>query len=198
TGVGVSVERYLCANETKCPTFLWIPTVSPSAAKRGTRVNARGIDVNRHFREDATDPEVRAVMAIMRRYRFDLHLSFHEDGDRTREFYLYDTDDAPHDAALAQLFAEMEHIGIAPYSGEDDAKSALKVRIRNGYFSERWDGGGFTRRALAGQSTIYAVRSGIAKRGITLEIPGKAPQDVKDKLVAIIFQHFFANAKRDE
>lgn len=195
--VALSVERYLASRAESMPDYIFVPEVSPSAARLGTRNNAAGHDVNRMFTDAACDMEVRANQTLMYNRAFDLFLSFHEDTDRTNEWYFYDTDDAPNDAGIRNLFARAAEAGITPYSGPDGTTDGAVV-IRDGYFSEQWDGGGFTREALAGQAPIYAVRKGIAKHAITLEIPGKAPQEVKDRLVAVIMEHFTANAKRDE
>ncbi len=193
-GVIAPVREFLRAHAKDMPGFVFVPEVSPSAVTKGSRWNAAGNDVNRMFADTSPDAEVRANLALMHTGTFDLFLSFHEDTDRMWEWYIYDTDDTPKDAGTRNLFAAAADIGVAPYSGSDGTADGA-VTIRDGYFSERWEGGGFAREALVGQATIYAVRSGIAKRAITLEIPGLAPQDVKRKLVAIIFQHF-ANAKR--
>lgn len=189
-GVIGSVERYLKANAARLPCFVWVPEVSPSAVRRGTRKNANRVDLNRSFRDDATDAEIRANLALMQRWAgpFRLFLSFHEDRDREREWYLYDTDDAPQSAWLTGLLSAAEEIGVAPYSGPDNDTDEA-VTIRNGYFSERWDGGGFTRKELYGQAPIYTIRNNLALRGFTFEVPGRAPWEVKDRLVAVIFEH---------
>lgn len=187
-GVISSIEGYYLTHEEDMSDYIFVPEVSPSARRLGTRNNAAGHDVNRMFTDAACDMEVRANQALMYNRAFDLFLSFHEDTDRTNEWYLYDTDNDPHDAGIRDLFARAAEAGVTPYSGPDGTTDGA-VTIRNGYFSEQWDGGGFTREALSGQAPIYAVRKGIAKRGITLEIPGKAPQEVKDKLTALVFQH---------
>lgn len=187
-GVISSVERYLTSHAEAMPEFIFVPEVSPSAVAKRTRKNAAGRDVNRMFTDVSPDLEVRANQAIIHNHWFDLFLSFHEDPERTNEWYLFDTNDYADSASIRDLFAAATDAGITPYSGPDGTIDGT-VLIRNGYFSEQWPGGGFTRERLSGQAPIYAVRKGIAKRGLTLEIPGLAPQDVKDKLVAIIFEH---------
>lgn len=196
-GVVASVEACALTHTEQIRDCIIVLGVSPSAGRLGTRNNAAGHDVNRMFTDAACDMEVRANQTLMYNRAFDLFLSFHEDTDRTNEWYLYDTDDAPDDAGIRNLFARAAEVGVTPYSGPDGTTDGAVV-IRDGYFSEQWDGGGFTREALAGQAPIYAVRKGIAKRAITLEIPGLAPQKVKNELVAVIFNHFIANAKQDE
>lgn len=201
-GAMKSIRCFIAGNEERMPHFLWIPEVSPSAARLGTRKNARGVNVNRVFRDDTAEDEARANINVWQRHRFTLHLSFHEDPDLTDRFYVYDTADAPKSPEIHGLLAAAESCGLRRYTGYDDRRSPLKVRIRDGYFSERWKGGGFKVPALSGQATIYTVTKGIAKRGFTIEVPGKATQERKNILVAAILNHFIAlhnaNAKRDE
>ncbi|MDO8584903.1 MAG: hypothetical protein Q7R85_02140 [bacterium] len=191
-GVIAPVTEYLRAHAQDMPNFIFVPEMSPSAVRLRRRRNASGNDVNRMFADESPDTEVRANLMLMYTGTFDLLLTFHEDHERSNKWYLYDTDDASESKEIQNLFADAAKIGVNPHSGSD-WKGVGSVVIRNGYFSEQWRGGGFTRKRLAGQATVYAVRKGIAKRGITLEIPQRAPREVKEKLVAIIFQHF-ANA----
>ena len=72
---------------------LWVvPTYNPDGLARGTRRNARGIDLNRNFPHDwadldgsyesgpraASEPETRAMMAFLREVRPHRVLSFHQ------------------------------------------------------------------------------------------------------------------------
>lgn len=201
-GVMKSVRCFIAGNEERVPNFLWVPEVSPSATRLGTRCNARGVNVNRVFRDDTAEDEARANINVWQQHRFTLHLSFHEDPDLADKFYVYDTANAPKSPEVLGLLAAAENCGFKRYTGYDAPKSRLKVAIRDGYFSERWDGGGFRVPALAGQATIYTVTKGIARRGFTIEVPGKATQERKNVLVAAILNHFIAlhdaNAERDE
>lgn len=201
-GVMKSVRCFIAGNEERMPDFLWVPEVSPSAAKRGRRRNARDVDVNRVFRDDTTEEEALVNMAVWQQHRFTFHLSFHEDPERTGEFYVYDTADAPESPEILGLLAAAESYNLRRYTGYDAPKSPLRVKVRNGYFSEWWKGGGFKVRALAGQATVYTVTKGIAGRGFTIEVPGKATQERKNAIVAAILNHFIAlydaNARRDE
>lgn len=201
-GVKKSVGCFIADNEERMPDFLWVPEVSPSAARLGTRRNARGVDVNRVFGDDTEEVEAQANISVWQRHRFTLHLSFHEDTDRTNEFYVYDTADAAESVEAQGLLAAAERFGFTRYTGTDNWRSKLSVNIVNGYFSERWKGGGFRTPALSGQATIYTVTKGIAERAFTIEIPGKAPQERKNILVAAILNHFIAihekNANRDD
>ncbi len=72
---------------------LWIvPTYNPDGLARGTRKNARGVDLNRNFpyrwtdldgryesgRKPASEPETRAMMRFLKDVRPDHILSFHQ------------------------------------------------------------------------------------------------------------------------
>lgn len=72
---------------------LWVvPVVNPDGLARGTRSNARGVDLNRNFPRGwvdldgryesgprpASEPETRAVMTFLDRVRPDRLLSFHQ------------------------------------------------------------------------------------------------------------------------
>ena len=72
---------------------LWvIPTYNPDGFARGTRRNARGVDLNRNFPwswadldgnyesgpHPASEPETRAVMAFLKQVRPDRVISFHQ------------------------------------------------------------------------------------------------------------------------
>jgi N-acetylmuramoyl-L-alanine amidase len=72
-----------------------VRTFNPDGASRGTRQNARGVDLNRNFpsrwrgggrpfdtyypgRSVASEPEARALMRLVRRIRPDLSIHFHQ------------------------------------------------------------------------------------------------------------------------
>ena len=72
---------------------LWVvPVYNPDGLARGTRKNARGVDLNRNFpyhwadldgnyesgAKPASEPETRAMMRFLRRVRPDRILSFHQ------------------------------------------------------------------------------------------------------------------------
>ncbi|MGK2954389.1 MAG: M14 family zinc carboxypeptidase [Solirubrobacterales bacterium] len=98
---GVRVVRRLRKydpNGARQVEFWTITTVNPDGIARGTRKNARGVDLNRNFpyRFDpnlnggynsgprpASEPETRAVMKLARKVRFDLAIWYHQPWGRT-------------------------------------------------------------------------------------------------------------------
>lgn len=73
------------------PDADWIicPLLNPGGLARGTRENARGVDLNRDYR-GRLEPETRAHVRWLRRQpAFDLALCLHEDWESTG-FYLYE------------------------------------------------------------------------------------------------------------
>jgi protein MpaA len=73
---GIAVVSRL---ERTHPSFdLWvIPTVNPDGCARGTRPNARGVDLNRDFYAK-TQPETRAVAAFIRRINPRVSIWYHQ------------------------------------------------------------------------------------------------------------------------
>lgn len=77
--------------------FHWVvaPFLNPSGLRRGTRVNARGIDLNRDFFRMRSE-EIRALTGWWcgRERGCDLHFSLHEDWE-AEGFYLYEINTGP-------------------------------------------------------------------------------------------------------
>ena len=86
-GVIPSVKDVLDSHLPQLKSLLYIPEVSPSAVKLGTRTNAQGNDINRSFIEGTLDEEARLIMEIVRSYEPALCVSMHEDSER---LYIYD------------------------------------------------------------------------------------------------------------
>jgi len=68
------VFKYLRKNYRELPDFLYIPHLSPSAVKKGTRKNKFGHDLNRSFLKRATDKEALTVKRILSKRKFTLFI----------------------------------------------------------------------------------------------------------------------------
>ncbi|MCZ4495874.1 MAG: murein peptide amidase, partial [Thermoleophilia bacterium] len=97
---GLDVLRQLRYATPPAGVRLWlIPTVNPDGERRRTRQNARGVDLNRNYpggwqpigspwqtyypgRAAASEPETRAVQALVRRVRPDVTLWYHQHANR--------------------------------------------------------------------------------------------------------------------
>lgn len=93
---GIAVTRFLVSQAPLAGVRLWlIPDVNPDGAVEETRVNARGVDLNRNFsfrwrhqgvpgsryysgRRPASEPETRAIEAFIRRTRPGLAIWLHQ------------------------------------------------------------------------------------------------------------------------
>lgn len=83
------VSEAVLKYKKELPPFIFVPIVSPSAVERKTRVNESGTDMNRGFFSDSLDPEVQANIEIVKKEKFDLFVSFHEDWEFS-DYYIYD------------------------------------------------------------------------------------------------------------
>ena len=69
---------------------LWLcPCLNPAGFKANTRVNARGIDLNRGYLNPVAEEILAHIAWLQRQPPFDLCLMFHEDWE-SRGFYLYE------------------------------------------------------------------------------------------------------------
>lgn len=185
-----AVGRYLKAHEAVLPDFIWVPEVSPSAVRLGTRQNQRGVDLNRVFFDGAKEPEVGANLAVLRGRRFRHFLSVHEDLTADR-FYMYEHDDNSDTPAMARLCRRLAGSGIGLYEGLDDTDPVLCNEIRKGYFSSRW----LERDAGRPDGTVegYVGHNRLADgRIVTAEVPGLATMEKKDMIVAWLFEYLLS------
>ncbi len=185
-GVIGSVQRHLERNEQKLPDFVWVPEVSPSAVRLGTRQNERGRDVNRICTVEATDPEVVLNRMVVDGKQFDLFIDFHED-PTTDAFYLYDSIDVRRTAALEKLYTDIQELGVPLYHGLDDEELGLHVDtgyvVCTEYDSAPELGNIYTTWRYLKDHDI------VRGRFLNPEVPGKVSQGVKDTVTALLFTY---------
>lgn len=175
-----AVKKYL----NKLPPFIFIPKASPSAMRQRTRFNQEKIDFNRHFFDDTQSNEVKIIMNIVKKYKFDLCVSFHED-PRQEEFYCYDCGENQNCFKIKNFQQAARALGFKFFNGIDDhADPALGHQFIDGYIRIPQD------RCLQDNGTFehWAMRRGIIKRILTPEIPGKLPKNKKQQLVELFFR----------
>lgn len=178
------VDNYVEQHEQELPDFLFIPQVSPSAVAQKTRKNTWGHDVNRNFFASATDPEALALMKFLKDFRFAVCIDFHEDPDRLRGCYLYDSDRFTFED-LTKLRHALLQSGASLYTGIDDPADAhLGWRVRDGYISMPFD----SLPRQAGFSGRWFLEQKIVTRTFTVEVPGQAQIALKRRLVAAILE----------
>ncbi|MFA6603260.1 MAG: hypothetical protein WCT10_00290 [Patescibacteria group bacterium] len=182
-----SVGRYLRSRAGVLPDLIWVPETSPSAVARGTRLNARDVNLNRVFYDDAEEPEVRANLRLLAGRSFRHFLSAHEDLT-TDKFYLYEQDDNSATPEFARLYAGLAALGIGLYEGLDDDDPVLGNDIKRGYFFSRTSRrpNGVLDGTVEGYVGFNRLASG---KIITAEVPGRLPQEKKDAVVALLFEY---------
>lgn len=173
------LEQWLIENAETLDSFLFIPQVSPSAVRQGTRRNAQGNDINRQFIEETTDQEVLQVMKILKGQSAILCLDVHEDPDRTQGFYIYDTG-VMTKQELETYREAIQKTPFKPYSGIDDIDDEhLQRMIEQGYVSLRPTDS----EVSAGFGSVWMLKHHIVSRVFTMEVPGKAAKEDKAALI---------------
>jgi hypothetical protein len=173
---GILLEQYLLTHTDTIPHFLYIPHVSPSAVRAGTRKNIYGHDINRQFLPQTKDSEALAVMDIVKPYHFNICIDIHEDLDRTLGFYLYDTETMTADELHAYR-SVIHTTGARLYTGIDDLDDAhLMLHVDKGYVCE-------PTAADSGFSSRWLFDTDIVPRSFTVEIPGKGTRKLKQSLI---------------
>ena len=177
------LREHLEVHYAEYPSFLYIPFVSPSAVRLGTRCNERGIDLNRAFFDDPAEPEAQTILDILSGRIFDCAIDMHEDWDRAQEMYLYDWNGRLSDEELARFQSWFAEAGFTPYTGYDDVDDpACNTMIENGYYaSEVHEGVDF------GYLSAHLLRVGIIPRLFMPEFPMHASRDTKRKALEKIF-----------
>lgn len=181
------VKTYI--SEHTLPEYEYISEVSPTAVARKTRRNQWNHDVNRQFFNPPTDPEVISFMQKVSEKHFDLCINFHEDPDLASTFYMYDSGTLSEDVLLTLRSTIIEY-GAGLHSGKDDPMDAnLGFHIEKGYISTPYD----IMPQDAGFSWVWFHNHGITRRDMDIEIPGRAPMELKQKLVDLIFDTICTN-----
>lgn len=181
-GIIEPVRKMVTENVDSLGDFIYIPIVTPSAVGRKTRENARGTDPNRQFLVGTSDEEAAAVMRILDGRGFDLHLDFHEDPSFD-SFYLYDSPPVTDPVKIQVLLLEIKGLGVRLLDGLDDPDDpVLGNMVVGGYTHFNLEKDDFSLES-------WLRFSGRAKQTIVPEIPGKAPQEIKSKIVEAIFRY---------
>jgi len=186
-----SLEKTLNKYLTKLPDFLYIPRSSPSAVKLKTRRNQDGVDLNRSFYDDIEAEEARANIELVKKYKFNICFSFHED-PQLKEFYLYDTGLLNNTVLLNQLMSEINKLGINLFTGIDDNEDVtLGFKIEDGYLHSPVT----ISTTTSGFFTSWLIKNRLVKHALVFEIPGKVNQKLKDKLVDLLIKKLLIDLK---
>jgi len=182
------LESWMRERYQDLPPFLYIPFASPSACKLGTRNNAQGHDLNRKFRDHTDDTEVRDYMRIVTGHRFELGLDIHEDRDRTKSFYVYDSSQMDN-GELTFYRKSMDELGVPLFTGVDDPEDeTLGCTIDRGYYALHSETNEF--EPDEGFSNKWTVRHGIVRRSFTMEIPQLADSRTKQEIISKTIPYF--------
>lgn len=177
-----AIKDIVRVNMNRLSDFVFIPEVSPSAVVRRTRMNERGIDINRSFIDEASDPETLANMEIARNYHFDLCVDFHEDL-LVSGFYLYDSG-LIEDEKLVSFKDKVSELSVELFTGVDDPEDpALAIKVADGYVPNSLE----EMSPESGMFEIWAMRHNLLARCLVPEIPGKVPFLKKKELVELVF-----------
>lgn len=167
-------------NRPTLPPFLYIPVVSPSAVRLHTRLNERGLDLNRQFLQDHSDPEVEMFKEIVGERTFKLMVSFHEDPELD-SYYIYDIGhDKSENERLKKFNVSLDEIGINLFTGVDDPEDlVLNHEFVDGYHRFAHS----SSLASSGMIEDYVMDVGQANEVWIPEIPGKIKLATKAKLI---------------
>ncbi len=114
------VRKSVTKFETSLPDFVYVPVVSPSAVKNKTRLNGSDLDLNRVFFSSSKEPEVVENIKILKKFNFDLFVSFHED-PLSDEYYIYDSGFKKEESLKIKTHNEkLKDLGFKLLNGVDD------------------------------------------------------------------------------
>lgn len=187
-GVIGCVKEVIAENIERCPSFLFIPEVSPSAVRQRTRTNEEGKDINRMFCNSTKSAEVGLIFKILEDRQFSTCLSFHEDSE-SPQFYLYDIFGPNLEGTdiLKKLRKEVKSLGLGLLNGVDDSDDPMLGNFfKDGYkyFPPQKP---YTN--IDGTFSSWAFSKGIVERYLNPEIPGKIPLGLKKKAVEAVFDN---------
>lgn len=186
TSVTPHLESWIHHNYHRMPSFIFVPTVSPSACRRGTRFNDDGQDLNRIFTDNSPSSEVNLNQSILKDISTKTIISFHEDREYP-EFYLYDDGFVPSDSnKLGKLFETIKSLGVKLLNGVDDLHDeALFNTFVDGYHFLDAALPEFDRRTVTG----WCLWKGIASHSLIPEIPTAATDETKERLVSTLMEY---------
>jgi len=177
-----SITKYLKVNKEKRNLFLYIPKVSPSAIKHKTRNNKNNIDINRSFLNNTKDSEILALKNKLKGFSFSAAFAFHEDCDRKNEFYMYSSHNINPQIFL-NLKKQLNAINISLFNGIDDPSDpVLNNPIHNGLLVSP------IKKEGKGTLWPWLQKNNSITYCIDFEIPMKASQCIKDRLIYILFE----------
>lgn len=155
-----------------------LPLLNPSGSLLKTRFNQIKTDLNRWFFDIPKhhEPyETKLIRAFLRTIRvpYNTFISIHEDYAR-KEFYLYNNLYGLQSPLVQKILKAVKRNKIRLYTGFDDEKT--KRYVQRGHLEVPHNDPSPTLEE-------YMIRNKKARRGITLEIPGKLPLKKKKELV---------------
>jgi murein peptide amidase A len=165
----VAVRQLLAEDAWPSDAELWLcPCLNPTGFPHGRRENARGIDLNRQYRQPA-EPETRAhVEWLARQPDFDLCLCLHEDWE-SHGFYLYELN-PDHRPSLAESIIQ----AVAKVCPIDLSEEIEERPARGGVIRPELDP---TKRPLWPEA-FYLIRHK-TRLSYTLEAPSDYPLSMR-------------------
>jgi len=175
-----SVEGGLLFLETAARDFMdtfafeMYPCLNPYGYERHHRLNARGQDPNRQFR-NPDDPLNRVLKASLGEKSFELGLDLHEDED-FYGFYIYETveDGRPFGPTLRDAMQEIGPVAAQAKEPPLTDGLAYRRRLRGRSVREMW-----AKRKLWPVAVLLFTHSG---HQMTIETPGRQPLEMRSRM----------------